>query len=49
MKLGLSNLSDRGRVHWELKSLEQVWQIVREDQHYIGESKGLPELLQLFG
>ena len=49
MKLGLSILSERGRVHWELKSLEQVWQVVGEDQNDIGESEGLPELLQLFG
>jgi hypothetical protein len=49
VKLGLSILSDRGRVHWELKSLEQVWQVVREDQHNVRESESLPELLQLFG
>jgi len=49
MKLGLSILCERGWVHRELKSLEQVWQVVGEDQHDIGESEGLPELLQLFG
>lgn len=49
VKLGFSIIRNRGWVHWELKSLEQVWQVVGEDQHHIRESESLPELLQLFG